>query len=169
MTDNKNPITQLKQHKTAKNEPKEPVKAKNNINTPIKGEGSQNRNQSVLVLDTFPQVTYTFTQAKWGVANCKKNYPGCFHLKKGLQRQLGVICKNLHQTDRLLAGLNSEGKLTAEQQTIAKYYKRLSRYLTKQMQGVIDYVEQVEQAEGEELDALCYRKDESRTDEYRGK
>ncbi|RPE93761.1 hypothetical protein [Frederiksenia canicola] len=26
MTENKNPITQLKQYKTAKNEPKEPVK-----------------------------------------------------------------------------------------------------------------------------------------------
>lgn len=38
MTENKNPITQLKQHKTAKNEPKEPVKAKNNINHQLKGK-----------------------------------------------------------------------------------------------------------------------------------
>ncbi|MGX3021506.1 hypothetical protein [Ursidibacter sp. B-7004-1] len=160
-----NSITELKKTKTANNgtktalnELKTAIRAKSQANTQGNNKQAQKENKEVLSITHYPQVNYMFQQTKWSVANCKHKFPDCFHHKKALQKQLAGICKTLHQTDRLLAELSEQ--MSEEQKQTAKHYKRLNRYLSKQMQDVIDYVNQVEQADEEQLNALRYSEDE---------
>lgn len=165
-----NPITQVKQynavHVTAKmtTASNEVEKQEVKTGTPITHKGK-------LTLGHYPQIDYLFQQAKWGVAHCKQNYPDCFHLKKGLQKQLNGICQTLNKSDRLFEALlfptksgnpenlGNKPTLTAEERKALKHHRQAVRYLIKQMQSVADYIDQVEHAEGEQLDALCFRKD----------
>lgn len=155
-----NPITQLKQHKTAQNEAKSTVKTQTYTNAPKakQAENAIKSEKTKLTFQPFAQVGYIFQQAKWNAANCKLNHPDCFHLKKLMQQGASRICKNLAITDRLLEELAESLVMTEEQKTTMKQARNTARYLRKQFKDLADYVEQVEQAEGEELDALCYRK-----------
>lgn len=170
-----NPITQFKQHKAVQVKGNPPTAKATTASNNVEKQEAKPKNLSghkrKLTLNHYPQVDYLFQQTKWGVANCKQNYPDCFHFKKALQKQLNAICQTLNKSDRLFETLlfptksgNSEnvGKkptLTTEQQKTLKHHRQAVRYLIKQMQEVADYVEQVEQAEGEQLNALCYRKE----------
>lgn len=178
-----NPIAQIKQHKAVQAKGNPPTAkvttASNNVEKQEVKAKAPITHKGKLTLNHYSQVDYLFQQVKWGVASCKQNYPDCFHFKKALQKQLNGICQTLNKSDRLLAELvmptqsgNSRqsrenipenvGKkptLTTEQQKTLKHHRQAVRYLIKQMQSVVDYVEQVEQAEGEQLDALCYRKE----------
>lgn len=178
-----NPITQFKQHKAVQvkgNPPTAKVTtASNKVEKQEDKPKTLSGHKGKLTLNHYPQVDYLFQQTKWGVANCKQNYPDCFHFKKALQKQLNAICQTLNKSDRLLAELimptqsgnsrqsrenipekvGKKATLTTEQQKTLKHHRQAVRYLIKQMQEVADYVEQVEQAEGEQLNALCYRKE----------
>lgn len=125
----------------------------NTAENAIKGEKTK------LTFQPFTQVSYIFQQAKWNTANCKLNHPDCFHFKKQMQQGARRISKNLLIANSLLDELAESIVMTDEQKQAMKSAINTVRYLQKQFKAVADYVEQVEQAEGEELNALCYRKD----------
>lgn len=161
-----NPIAQIKQHKAVQAKENPPTAKVTTASYNVKKQENKPKTLSghkgKLTLNHYPQVDYLFQQVKWGVASCKQNYPDCFHFKKALQKQLNGICQTLNKSDRLLAEFTEPANkltLTTEQQKTLKHHRQAVRYLIKQMQSVVDYVEQVEQAEGEQLDALCYRKE----------
>lgn len=154
-----NPITEMKQRKSTQH-------AVNRANHALKGESKattpptvKNAHKGKLTLSSYPQLSYLFQQAKWGAANCKVNYADCFHFKQVQRKELIHICKILAGSDRLLQQLAAETALTDEQRDTVKQHKRLVGYLTRQMQSVVDYINQVEQADGEALNALCYRQE----------
>lgn len=186
-----NPITEFKQHKAnIANTSQEAKPAGNKATLSAKVQATATANTEIKPRPTtqkpvakvqqgkqlslygnYSQVSYLFQQAKWGSANCKKNHPDSFHLKKDQQKQLTALCEILSSSDRLFESLlfptkagNPENveslpSLSKEQRQALKKHRWAVGYLVKQMQSVADYIEQVEQAEGEALNALCYCKD----------
>lgn len=173
-----NPIAQVKQHKEVRakdNPPTVKTVTSSDIAKQAVKQAPEVRKGKLTLTYHYPQIDYLFQQTKWNVANCKKNYPDCFHFKKALQKQLNALCNTLSESDRLFAELTSQnsrkcrenapdnvGKgtmLSDEQIRTLKHHRKAVRYLTTQLQGVADYVGQVEQANGEQLDALCFRQE----------
>lgn len=194
-----NPITEFKQHKaniTNTSQEAKPAGNKATLSAKVQATATANteiqpclttqkpvakaqQGKRLSLYGNYSQVSYLFQQAKWGSANCKKNHPDSFHLKKDQQKQLTDLCEILSSSDRLFESLlfptkSGESReyrenipenvgslplLSKEQRQALKKHRWAVGYLVKQMQSVADYIEQVEQAEGEALNALCYCKD----------
>lgn len=147
-----NPITEMKQRKT----PQKPAQmaadckatTQTQPTTPPTAKPAENGNNSDLAN---------------GAANCKVNYPDSFHLKQLQRKQARQICEILRQSHPLLSDFTAKadtaGELSKEQRHTLRQHKRLMWYFINQFESLADYIDQVEQAQGEQLNALCYRKD----------
>lgn len=162
-----NPIDQMKQAKAAKAKANTPTPTETAQNAAgnteseqgkptatAKAKTAQNANKGVLSVNPFVQVRYTFQTAKWSAANCKANFPNFFHHKQALRRECKKLCEQLDETHRLLAELT--GKMNPKQQETAKRWTKTSKFLKREFSQLAAYIDDVEQADGEALAALCY-------------
>ncbi|QGM81484.1 hypothetical protein [Otariodibacter oris] len=158
MNGTQNPIKDLKQWKNAQNKATTPQTMSTKGNIKAKDKPAKKANKATIWFYPLYQMSYVFQQTKWNIASCKKNYPDCFHFKKRLAKEVAEIDQYLKGGHELLMMFASLEKLPPEEALKLKRFHHAIRYLSKQLNDIADYVEQVEKADDEVLNALCFSK-----------